>query len=232
MSTYLRVLEHEVNGSPPPLKAARGHAGLVASASDLSLLHQLRAGDEGAYTLLLDRYGPPMARLAMQYVSQRAVAEEVVQDTWMGVLLGLDRFEGRSSFKTWLFRILLNVAKTRGRREGRCVPLSSLSEAEAGAVEPACDGAGHWVSGPCRLDANPEACLLAEETRASLQAAIETLPPRQRVVVTLHDVEGWTSREVAELLGISEANQRVLLHRARAQVRHALERYLDEEGQD
>jgi len=232
MNTCLRGLEQEMNISPMPLKAVQGHAGLVASASDLCLLQQLRARDEGAYTLLLDRYGPSMTRLAMQYVPQRAVAEEVVQDTWMGVLLGLDRFEGRSSFKTWLFRILLNVAKTRSRREGRCVPLSSLSEAEAGAVEPPCDAAGHWVSGPCRWDANPEACLLAEETRASLRAAIEALPPRQRVVITLHDVEGWTSREVAELLGISEANQRVLLHRARAQVRHALERYLDEEGQD
>ena len=232
MSTYLRRLEHEVNGSPPPQKAARGHASLVASTSDLSLLHQLRAGDEGAYTLLLDRYGSPMARLAMQYVSQRAVAEEVVQDTWMGVLLGLDRFEGRSSFKTWLFRILLNVAKTRGRREGRCVPLSSLSEVEAGEVKHACDAAAPWVSDPRREDANPEARLLAEEMRASLQAAIEALPPRQRIVITLHDVEGWTSREVAELLDISEANQRVLLHRARAEVRRTLKRYLDEEGQD
>jgi RNA polymerase sigma-70 factor, ECF subfamily len=232
MSTGLHGLEHGVNGSPTPLQAGPGNAGLIASASDLSLLHQLRVRDEGAYKLLLERYGPAMTRLAMQYVSGRAVAEEVVQDTWMGVLLGLDRFEGRSSFKTWLFRILLNKAKTRGRREGRCVELSSLAKEEAGAVESACDAAGPWVSAARRWDDDPEAWLLAQETRASLQAAIEALPPRQRVVIMLRAVEGWTSGAVAELLGISEVNQRVLLHRARAQVRQALKRYLDEGEQD
>ena len=194
------------------------------------LLHKLRAGDERTFALLLDQYCPLMSRLAMLYVSNLAVAEEVVQEAWLGVLQGLDRFEGRSSFKTWLFRILMNVAKTRSRREGRSVPFSSLREADATSIEPAFDAAGYWVSFPRSWGETPEERLLAQETYACLQKAIEILPIRQRTVITLRDVEGWTSWEVCNLLEISEANQRVLLHRARTRVRHALELYFDEEG--
>ncbi len=208
-------------------------------ADDLHIIERLRIGDEVVFALLLDQYSPLMIRLAMIYVMNRAIAEEVVQDTWVGVLRGLNRFEGRSSLKTWIFHILINIAKTCCQREGRSIPFSSLSNTEMESGEPTVApdrfrpaGApyeGHWVSFPSDWGENPEDRLLSQETQACIHKAIEELLPRQKVVITLRDIEGWTAQEVCGLLGITEANQRVLLHRARAYVRRALEHYFDEE---
>ena len=170
----------------------------------------------------------------MLYVSTRAVAEEVVQETWLAVLTGLERFEGRSSLKTWLFRILSNKAKTRGQREGRTLPFSSLAtdgdESETAVdvdrfVGPDHRHSGHWATPPRGV---PEERLLAGEARTRIEEAIATLPPNQRAVITLRDVEGLSAEEACSVLGLSETNQRVLLHRARSKVRAAFERYLEE----
>jgi RNA polymerase sigma-70 factor, ECF subfamily len=180
-----------------------------------------------------------MLRVAMMFVSTRAVAEEVVQEAWLGVLKGLDRFEGRSSLKTWIFRILTNTAKTRGEREGRSVPFSSLAggdDEEEAPVDadrflgPGHRWAGQWASAPRSPRGVPEERLLAAEARERIAAAVEALPENQRAVITLRDIDGFEAGEACEILGISEVNQRVLLHRARAKVRAALEDYLDEEA--
>jgi len=193
------------------------------------LVAALRAGDERAFMELVDRYGPSMLRLARSFVSSQAVAEEVVQETWLGVLRGLDRFEERSSLKTWIFRILANVARTKGERESRSLPFSSLEQ--AGSDEPAVDpsrfdAGGAWNSPPASWEDVPEDRLLSRETLGSIDAAIAMLPPAQRTVITLRDVNGWSSDEVCNVLDISETNQRVLLHRARSKVRRALEAQL------
>jgi RNA polymerase sigma-70 factor (ECF subfamily) len=210
----------------------------VATAEDIELIQRLRAGDEAAFVALVDRHAAPMLRLAMNYVPIRAVAEEVVQETWLAVLEGLDKFEGRSSLKTWIFRILMNRAMSRGQREHRSVPFSSLFDPSSGEAEPAVDpdrfrGAGdsspgQWASPPRDWEGIPEDRLVSKETLAQIQIAIEALRPAQREVITLRDVAGWSSAEVCNVLGISETNQRVLLHRARTKVRRALETYLDE----
>jgi len=204
----------------------------VATAEDIKLVQRLREGDEAAFAALVDRHGASMLRLAMNYVSSRAVAEEVVQETWLAVLEGLGRFEGRSSLKTWIFRILMNRAMSRGQREHRSVPFSSLFDPSSEAAEPAVDPdrflAGAWASPPHRWEGVPEDRLVSKETLAQIQMAIESLRPAQREVITLRDVAGWSSSEVCNVLGISETNQRVLLHRARTKVRRALETYLDE----
>jgi RNA polymerase sigma-70 factor (ECF subfamily) len=148
----------------------------------------------------------------------------------MGILQGLDRFGGRCSLKTWIFRIVMNIAKTRCLREKRNIPFSSLYAGEAQSVESAIDFDGNWISLPRNRGENPEEHLLAQETGVYIQMAIGALPLRQRIVITLHDVEGWRSHEVADLLGITKANQRVLLHRARSRVRRVLEQYFNEEG--
>jgi RNA polymerase sigma-70 factor (ECF subfamily) len=215
------------------------HEALRAS-DDLRLLDRLRAGDEASFARLVREHSPALLRLAQSYVRSRAVAEEVVQEAWLGVIRGLDRFEGRSSLKTWIFRIAANCAKTRAERESRTVPFSALEAASAldePAVEPErfLDAAhprwpGHWTAFPSAWDGVPEARLVSEETRAVIEAAIEALPPAQRQVVSLRDVEGWSSEDVCALLGLYEVNQRVILHRARAKVRAGLERYL--EGED
>ena len=212
---------------------------VVASAGDLYLIEQLRNGNEDAFVALIDRYATAMLRLAMVYVRARAVAEEVVQETWMAVLEGLNRFEGRSSLKTWMFRILTNCAKTRAQREGRSIPFSSLADIDSDhaehAVNPDCflpvdhQWSGHWVSFPSNWEEMPEDRLLSRETRARINRAIEALPPNQREIIALRDIEGWTSEETCALLGISEVNQRVLLHRARSKVRRVLEKYFEEE---
>jgi RNA polymerase sigma-70 factor (ECF subfamily) len=174
-------------------------------------------------------------RVARGYVGSRAVAEEVVQETWLGVLRGLERFEGRSSLKTWIFRILTNVASTRAARERRSVPFSSSASREAATEEAAVPPErflpadqerwpGHWALGPTAWP-TPEEGLLSAETRELIVAAIEQLPAAQRTVISLRDIEGWRSEEVCSALEISEGNQRVLLHRARAKVRNALESY-------
>jgi RNA polymerase sigma-70 factor, ECF subfamily len=201
----------------------------VLSSEDTQLVERLRAGDEAAFAMLVHDYGGAMLRVAQMYVSSRAVAEEVVQEAWLGVLNGIDRFEGRSSLKTWIFRIVANTAKTRGQREGRSLPFSSLGD-DTGGFEPAVAperfiGTGHWGIPP---RAWPEERLLSDETRAVIERAIEGLPPAQRRVISLRDVEGWSADEVRNALELSETNQRVLLHRARSKVRRALEHYLEE----
>ena len=204
-----------------------------ATRDDARLVAALRAGDEAAFRMLVAELHASLVRVALIYVPTRALAEEVVQETWLGVLRGLDRFEGRSSLKTWIFRILTNTAKTRAQREGRTVPFSSL-QSPGTVPEPAVDAdrfrpddhprwPGHWDSPP---EALPEERLVAAETRAHLDAAIAALPASQRAVITLRDVQGWTSEEVCNALGVTETNQRVLLHRARSKVRAALEDYL------
>jgi RNA polymerase sigma-70 factor (ECF subfamily) len=203
------------------------------------LIVGLRNGDETAFIALVDRYHASLIRLATLYVSDRAVAEEVAQETWVGVIRGLDRFEGRSSLKTWLFRILTNQAKRRGEREARSIPFSALAHADAEGSEPAVDldrflppgdpYAGHWASELRDWRQTPEDRLLSQETRAYVQQTIAGLPMHQRLVITMRDVEGWTAEEVCNALAISETNQRVLLHRARAKVRRALEPYLEGE---
>jgi RNA polymerase sigma-70 factor (ECF subfamily) len=197
-----------------------------------ALVERLRAGDESAFVELIDRYGALMLRVAQMYVRDRATAEEVVQETWLAVLNGIDRFEGRSSLKTWLFRILTNRAKTRGQRDGRVVPFSALAGADDD--EPAVDAdrflgpesptPGAWAAPP---RAWPQERLLERETLAVIEMAIADLPEAQREVILLRDVEGWSPMEVADALEITDGNQRVLLHRARSKVRAALESYLD-----
>jgi RNA polymerase sigma-70 factor (ECF subfamily) len=203
---------------------------------EAGLLERLRAGDEAAFMTLVERYQGSLVRLAQSFVPSRAVAEEVAQETWLGVLNGIDRFEGRSSLKTWIFRILVNRAKTRGERESRSVPLSSLDLA-GDPDEPAVDPdrfldeqarkPGLWATPPRSWAEEPEERLLSAETRGVIDSAIERLPAAQRRVITLRDVEGLDARETSELLEVSDGNQRVLLHRARSKVRQALEDYLD-----
>jgi RNA polymerase sigma-70 factor (ECF subfamily) len=203
-------------------------------ADERRLVDALRAGDEKAFTRLVREYGPAMLRVARMFVSSRAVAEDVVQEAWVGVLNGIGRFEGRSSLKTWIFRILTNTAKTRAVREGRSIPFSSLAgeDEEGGAVD--ADRflgddtrfPGHWAAPPQRWEAQPERRLLSSETLAVIEREIAKLPPNQAIVVTMRDVEGFDAEAVRNVLDISETNQRVLLHRARSKLRRALEEYL------
>ena len=177
---------------------------------------------------LVERYHASMVRVARTFVASDAVAQEVAQEAWLGVLTGIDRFEGRSSLKTWIFRILVNRARTRGVREARSVPFASLGPDDG---EPAVDperflANGAWSTPPRSWEGEPEERLLSAEARAVIDGAIEKLPSTQRQVITLRDVEGYGSAEVRDLLELSEGNQRVLLHRARSKVRQALEDYL------
>jgi RNA polymerase sigma-70 factor (ECF subfamily) len=202
---------------------------------DDALVDALRAGDEGAFASVLARYYDTMLRVARMHVATREAAEDVVQETFLGVIQGIDRFEARSSLRTWMFRILVNQAKSRGERERRNRPFSSfVSELEAD--EPSVDPdrfiasgrwAGYWAAAPLGHDV-PEARILAAEAGDRLVSAIEALPPTQRTVITLRDVKGLSAAAVCELLDLSEANQRVLLHRARSRTRATLEHYLDE----
>jgi RNA polymerase sigma-70 factor (ECF subfamily) len=203
---------------------------------DGRLVAALRRGDEDAFMALVDRYGALMLRVASMYVRTPSVAEEVVQDTWLGVLDGIGRFEGRCSLKTWMFRILTNRAKTRGQREARCLPFSSCAPAE-GDDAPAVDAdrfmgpdgryPGGWAAFPRDWSTVPHVRLVSRETLDMIREAIHTLPRRQQEVILLRDVEGWSSEEVCSTLSLSEINQRVLLHRARSKVRGALERYME-----
>jgi len=203
-------------------------SGSIHYIDEAQLLSALRAGMESAFEQLVEMYHAAMVRLAAIYTPNRRVAEEVAQETWMAVLQGLDRFEGRSSLKTWIFSILVNQARTAGQREGRYVPTDLLEETDA---EPAVSPdrflqAGHWASPPQPWDSLPEAHLESDETQQVIAEAIAALPGNQREVITLRDVDGLSSGEVCNILQISETNQRVLLHRARSRVRRALERYL------
>lgn len=209
------------------------HQAAAPSLDDARLLERLRARDAQAFETLVDRYYPLMLRIARGYVRSREVAEEVVQDAWVAVLKGVDQFEGRSSLKIWLVSIVINRAKTESRREGRSVPLSALADDPEDVVEPerfrsANDAfPGHWWTYPHDWRTLPEGRLLVRETFRVIEDAIAELPETQRLVIILRDVEGWTSEEVRNALELSETNQRVLLHRARARVRKALERHLD-----
>ena len=208
----------------------------AAQSTDEVLLAALRRGDEAAFAALVDQYHATLTRLAMLYVRDRAVAEDVVQEGWLGLLRGLDTFEGRASLKTWLSRIVVNRARTRAVREGRSVAFSALARAEIDMVDPAVDPSrfrdpgdarwpGHWRLPPAAEDL-PEQRMLAAELTDRVREALDELPAAQRQVVSLRDIDGWTAAEVCQALDLSEGNQRVLLHRGRSKVRAALETYL------
>lgn len=207
-------------------------------ADDMALIDALRRGEEAAFATLVSRYHQSLLRIALLHVADQSTAEDVVQETWLGVLRGIDRFEGRSSLKTWIVHILINRAKTRGKRERRSIPFSALSyndDDDTLAVEPEqflpADHPRwplHWDAYPRDWDTLPEQHLLSAETLAVASHAVAALPPNQREVIRLRDIEGWSSSEVCTALVISESNQRVLLHRARSAVRRALERYVNE----
>jgi RNA polymerase sigma-70 factor (ECF subfamily) len=205
--------------------------------SDAELVGALRRREEPAFAALLDRYYGPMLRLAMTQVHNRAHAEEIVQEAWLGVLQGIDRFESRSSLRTWMFHILLNIARTRRHRERRTVPFSALEGDENDAPGPSVDPERflshdhprwphHWAIPPRSWGPSPEERLLLKETQEVIERAIAVLPEAQRAALVLRDVHGLTSPEAADLLGITEGHLRVLLHRARSKVRRALEEYL------
>jgi RNA polymerase sigma-70 factor (ECF subfamily) len=202
------------------------------------LINNLRKRDESAFVELVKTYQSQLLALASLFVSNKAVAEEVVQEAWLAVLQGIDRFEERSSFKTWISRIVMNIARTRGVRESRIVAFSDFADVETSAYEPAVDPsqfrlptdeyADHWSVAPRPWNADPETQLLSAETRAVLDHAIEDLPEAQRTVLTMRDVNGWTAEEVCNALEISETNQRVLLHRGRSKVRGILENHFSQ----
>jgi len=201
-------------------------AALVAAPGDGSVIDALRRGDEHAFARLVDQHHASLRRVARFYIANRAVADEVVQDTWLGVIQGIWAFEGRSSLKTWIFRILINRAKTRAAREGRIVAAEPAVAPDRFHPADHPTEPGHWIDPPPDLTASPERRLLARETREQLQSAIEALPEHQRLVLVLRDVEGCSTEEVCNALGFQETNTRVLLHRARSKVRAALEPYL------
>jgi len=205
------------------------------SHADADLVAALRSGDESAFAALVDRYHASLVRVARLYVVDSA-AEDVAQETWLALLRGLDTFEGRSALKTWLFRVLVNRARTRATRDARTVPFSSLVTSEVEAFDPAVSPdrfrgpdddrwPWHWLVEPPRHEL-PEDELLSKELSDNIRAAIEGLPAAQREVVTLRDRHGFSAEEVRELLSLSDGNQRVLLHRGRSKVRAALEQYI------
>jgi RNA polymerase sigma-70 factor, ECF subfamily len=240
----LRTPEERVgslpNASRPPPPASRAVVGTqTAATSDPLLLQALRDRDEAAFEIAVDLYFSTMLRLALALVGERAIAEEVVQETWLAALEGIRRFEGRSSVKTWLFRILRNVALARARREDRTRPMAALGATAAGHAEldpmdlvvdgrTAAAGFGRaalWVQ-----SSTPEEELLSKELAERVDMAISGLPPRQQEVLVLRDVEGWSAGDVCNALGISDTNQRVILHRARDRVRDELREYLNDDS--
>jgi RNA polymerase sigma-70 factor, ECF subfamily len=236
--------EGEDTGAGSAAKETAPPAGLLASEEDLALVKALRRGDEQAFTRLVDQHHAALRRIARFYVSSPSVADEVVQDTWLGVIEGVWAFEGRSSLKTWILRILINRAKTRGLRERRTMPSAPLGfgdlEAEGvvfdgtyqetasrpQSVQPSTD-AGLRIPAPRDPGPSPEAGLLAKEAGEHIKRAIDALPENLRIVLTMRDVEGFSSEEVCNVLGIRETHQRVLLHRARSKVRAVLQPYLE-----
>ena len=197
-----------------------------ALADDAQIVLRLRAGDEDAFRDLVRKLHRALQKVAQAFVGSPEAAEEVVQDTWVAVVSQIDRFEERSSLRTWIGSILVNLAKTRGVRDKRTTPFSSLTPEEADPVEPERFGkSGFWSLPPKRWDDAPEALLLRKEARETIEKQLAELPATQRTVVVLRDLEGWSSEEVCNVLGVSETNQRVLLHRGRQRLRAALERY-------
>ena len=215
--------------------AGGGRSALATEERDL--VHALRRGDEAAFASLVDAYGSWMLRTARSFVGSRAVAEEVVQETWLSALRALDRFEGRSSLRTWLFAILVNAARRQAGRENRSISVSDLASREAAAGESELgdrlfDGShgrwpDAWTTAVAAWDRLPEQRLLAGELRGAIETAVDELPSVQRIVFSLRDLEGWSAEEVCNALSISDSNQRVLLHRGRLKVRAGLERYLE-----
>jgi RNA polymerase sigma-70 factor, ECF subfamily len=204
---------------------------VMVEVGEMALIEGLRAGDETAFRHLFEMLNATLLRVARGYAPSDAVAEEIVQETWIGVIKGIDRFEGRSSLRTWTFGILVNVARTKAVREARSIPFASAAPPgeEPEPIDPerffSSDHpqyAGHWRLGPAAWGI-PEERLLAGETRSTLLAAIDDLPPNQREVIVLRDIGGWPAGEVCNALGITETNGRVLLHRARAKVRAAID---------
>ena len=202
-------------------------------ADEAALLAALRAGDERAFARLVELHHGTLVRVARQYVATQEVAEDVVQEAWLGFLRGLPAFEGRSSLRTYLVRIVMNLARTRGVREARSAPFSSLvrDDEDGPSVDPErfvkapSPGAGHWASPIRPWSGSAEQIALSAEAIGKVHEAIAMLPDTQRRVVTLRDVDGFGADEVCDLLGLSEGNQRVLLHRARTKLRQALAEY-------
>jgi len=224
-----------VSSDEGPDTARQGAALPLLTAEDRALVDRLRAGDEATFLAFVEKNHRAMIRVAMGYVSSEGIAEEVVQEAWVGILQGLHKFEGRCPLRAWMFRILINCAKMRGGREARSVPFSALEsescEGERRSMEsfrPPDDPRwpGHWARAPERWT---DERLADAEALIRIKAEIEKLPPNQRQVITLRDIEDWDSADVCEALGISEANQRVLLHRARTRVRQALAGWAAEE---
>ncbi len=219
----------------PSTVVGQANAQTALSDDERLLLAGLRSGDERVFMRVVERYQSALVRLAQVYVGNRAVAEEVAQETWLSALKNLDHFQGRSSFKTWLFQILVNGAKSRGQRERRSVPFSALADRDDDGDEPAVaperfqpEGAaypGGWAMAPQSWATSPDASLDSQETRERILAAVARLPINQQSVIRMRDVEGYSAEETCAMLGMSAANQRVLLHRARSRVRQALESY-------
>jgi RNA polymerase sigma-70 factor (ECF subfamily) len=198
----------------------------AGGSDDAQLVSRLREGDEAAFRELVGRMHRGLLRVALAFVESPSAAEEVVQETWLVVVAQIDGFEGRSSLRTWIGTILCNRAKTRGVRDKRSVPFSSLTREDVDPVEPERFGSsGTWSAPPARWDDAPESLVLRKEAREAIEQELKALPDAQRTVVTLRDLEGWSSDEVCNVLEISETNQRVLLHRGRQRLRGALERY-------
>ena len=210
--------------SPPPMTQASGRA------EDKALVARLLARDEAAFRELVSSHHGTLLRVAMLFVQDRAAAEEVAQETWARVLSSLPGFEARSSLRTWIFRICANTAKTRASRDARTTSLSALEDLDEPAVDPGrFTASGSWSDPPRAWEADtPESILERREAMACIERTLEELPPAQRAVITLRDVQGLEADEVCNILELSEANQRVLLHRARARVRRALERLFAE----
>lgn len=240
---YRKNSRRRCNGTCPPSDCLRVPASAYASnvpgldfSDDAVLVKALETRDSAAFAFLLDRYHASLVRLAQQYVPNRAVAEEVVQETWLAVIQGIDRFEQRSSLKTWLFHIMINIARARGVKESRSVPFATTAALDN---DPAVDphrfrrfgrGRGQWKRPPQHWS-EPEQSAIDGETLETIRAAVDRLPPAQREVITMRDLLGWTAAEVCDALDVTDANQRVLLHRARSKVRAALERRSDERGE-
>lgn len=206
-----------------------------SAGTDRDLVAALRSGDEASFTRLVDELSPGLLRMARLYVATDGAAQEVVQETWLGVIQGLDRFEGRATLKTWIFRILVNIAKTRGVRDSRSVPFSSAFDSTASPDDPVVDidrflpddharYPRHWAIGPTPW---PEHAAETAESLRLIRLTVDGLVDAQREVITLRDIVGCSAEETCNALGLSETNQRVLLHRARAAVRIALEQELD-----
>jgi RNA polymerase sigma-70 factor (ECF subfamily) len=211
---------------------------VAAPVPDAGIIERLLAGDETTFMLLVDQHQPAMLRLAQLYVPSRAVAEEVVQEAWLGILKGLPAFEGRSSLRTWMYKIVTNIAKTRGVREGRTLPFSSVvADRDDDPIDPSWfQGSedlhpGGWRTFPDDWRGIPEDRLLGRETLDHVARALDAMPAAQAEVVRLRDVQGWSSDEVCNALDITETNQRVLLHRGRNRIRRELDAYLSE-GRD